>query len=100
MVAKDMNNDFINAVKTRDYEYLNKSITAGRTPNIIGNDGKSALLVATEEHNPSMVQWLLEHGANVDFYDPDYKIIDQTCDESFSFSIIFNFYEHRWMNFA
>jgi len=79
MVAKDMNNDFINAVKTRDYEYLNKSITAGRTPNIIGNDGKSALLVATEEHNPSMVQWLLEHGANVDFYDPDYKIIDQTA---------------------
>ena len=26
-----------------------------------------------------MVQWLLEHGANVDFYNPDDKIIDQTA---------------------
>ena len=26
-----------------------------------------------------MVQWLLEHGADVDFYDPNYKIIDQTA---------------------
>ena len=30
-------------------------------------------------NNALMVQWLLEHGANVDFYSPDYKIIDQTA---------------------
>jgi ankyrin repeat protein len=74
-----MNSDFINAVKNHDYGYLNECIISGQTPNVVGNDGKSALLVATEEHDPSMVQWLLEHGANVDFYNPDYKIIDQTA---------------------
>ncbi len=26
-----------------------------------------------------MVQWLLEHGADIDFYDPAYEIIDQTA---------------------
>jgi ankyrin repeat protein len=26
-----------------------------------------------------MVQWLLEHGAEVDFYDPAYEIIDRTA---------------------
>jgi hypothetical protein len=74
-----MNNDFINAVKNHDYEYLSKCIISGQTPNVVGNDGKSALLIATENHDPSMVLWLLEHGANVDFYDSDYKIIDQTA---------------------
>ena len=74
-----MNSDFINAVKNLDYGYLNDCIISGQTPDVVGDDGKSALLVATEEHNPSMVQWLLEHGANVDFYDPDYQIIDQTA---------------------
>lgn len=74
-----MNNDFIKAVKNQDYEYLNKCLISGQTPNVVGDAGKSALLIATEAHDPSMVQWLLEHGANVDFYDPDHKIIDQTA---------------------
>lgn len=74
-----MNGDFINAVKNHDYGYLNECLIAGQTPNVIGDDGKSALLVATEGRDPSMVQWLLEHGANVDFYNPDDKIIDQTA---------------------
>ncbi len=74
-----MNNDFINAVKAQDYAYLHASILAGQTPNVVGNDGKSALLVATEAHDPSMVRWLLEHGAQVDFYDPAYSILDQTA---------------------
>jgi len=74
-----MNNDFINAVKNQDYGYLNKCIISGQTPNVVGEDGKSALLIATEAHHPAMVQWLLEHGANVDFYNPDDKIIDQTA---------------------
>jgi ankyrin repeat protein len=26
-----------------------------------------------------MVQWLLEHGADIDFYDPAYEIIDKTA---------------------
>ena len=77
--TQTMNNDFINAVKTHDYGYLHASILAGQTPNVVGDDGKSALLVATEAHDPSMVQWLLEHGAHVDFYDPDYQILDQTA---------------------
>jgi ankyrin repeat protein len=72
-----MNNDFINAVKNHDYGYLNKYIISGQTPNVVGDDGKSALLIASEAHDPPMVQWLLEHGTNVDFYNPDYKIIDQ-----------------------
>jgi len=74
-----MNNDFIAAVKNQNYGYLNACILAGQTPNVVGNDGKAALLVATEAHDPSMVQWLLENGANVDFYNPDYQIIDQTA---------------------
>ena len=74
-----MNSDFIGAVKNHDYGYLNACIISGQTPNVVGDDGKSALLVATEQHDPSMVQWLLEHGANVDFYDPGYQIIDQTA---------------------
>jgi ankyrin repeat protein len=74
-----MNSDFIDAVKNHDYRYLHACIISGRTPNVVGSDGKSALLVATEAHDPSMVQWLLEHGANVDFYAPDDKIIDQTA---------------------
>src|SRR4051812_21258131 len=74
-----MNNDVINAVKNQDYVYLDAYIFAGQTPNVVGADGKSALLVATEARDPSMVQWLLEHGADVDFYDPGYKIIDQTA---------------------
>ena len=74
-----MNSDFIKAVKNQDYGYLKEWISSGQTPNVVGADGKSALLVATEQHDPSMVQWLLDHGANVDFYDPDSKIIDQTA---------------------
>ena len=74
-----MNSDFIKAVKNRDYGYLKEWIISGQTPNVVGADGKSALLVATEQHDPSMVQWLLDHGANVDFYDPDSKLIDQTA---------------------
>jgi ankyrin repeat protein len=74
-----MQNEFIDAVKNQDYAYLHTHILAGQTPNVVGHDGKSALLVATEAHDPSMVQWLLEHGAHVDFYNPDYQITDQTA---------------------
>src|SRR5258706_2839301 len=74
-----MNNDFINAVKNYDYGYLKEALSSGQTPNVIGDDGKTALLVATERRDPLMVQWLLEHGADIDFYDPSYKIIDQTA---------------------
>src|SRR5260221_8392070 len=74
-----MDNNFINAVKNCDYKYLKEALSFEQTPNVIGSDGKSALLVATERHDISMIQWLLKHGADIDFYDPDYKIIDQTA---------------------
>ena len=70
--------NLIEAVRTRDYPYLNEYLHSGQTLNVTGSDGKSALLVATELQDVPMVQWLLEHGADVDFYDPNYKIIDQT----------------------
>src|SRR5258706_2281483 len=74
-----MDNNFINAVKNCDYKYLKEALSFEQTPNVIGSDGKSALLVATERHDISMIQWLLKHGADIDFYDHDYKIIDQTA---------------------
>src|SRR5258706_12609554 len=74
-----MNNDFINAVKNYDYGYLKEALSSGQTPYVIGHVGKTALLVATERRYPLMVQWLLEHGADIDFYVPSYKIIDQTA---------------------
>lgn len=78
-----MNEPFIQAVKARDYpllnQLLNQLVKSGQAPNVIGEDGKSALLVATERNDVAMVQWLLEHGANVDFYDPAYQIIDKTA---------------------
>ena len=74
-----INNDFILAVKNQDYKYLEDSIASAQTPNVIGSDGKSALLIATETRDPNMVQWLLEHGAEIDFYDPAFQIIDQTA---------------------
>src|SRR5688572_11106231 len=73
-----INEPFIQAVKKRDYPYLTEAIRAGQTPNVSGSNGKSALLVATERRDTAMVQWLLEHGAEVDFYDPAYEIIDRT----------------------
>jgi ankyrin repeat protein len=74
-----INESFIRAVTKRDYQYLDEAIRAGQTPNVIGRNGKSALLVAAEGHDATMVQWLLEHGADVDFYDPGYEIIDKTA---------------------
>ena len=74
-----INDNFIHAVKNRDYQYLNEALSSGQTPDVIGSDWKSALLIATERRDPAMVQWLLEHGAGIDFYDPAYKIIDQTA---------------------
>src|SRR4051794_30405037 len=74
-----INDTFIRAVKNRDYQYLNEAISSGQTLNVIGSNGKSALLVATERRDAAMVQWLLEHGADIDFYDSTYEIIDQTA---------------------
>ena len=71
--------NLIEAVRTRNYQYLNEYLNSGQTLNVIGSDGKSALLVVTEMRDPAMVQWLLEHGADVDFYDPNYEIIDRTA---------------------
>ena len=71
--------NLIEAVKTRKYQYLNEYLNSGQTFNVIGSDGKSALLVATEMRDPAIVKWLLEHGADVDFFDPNYKIIDRTA---------------------
>ena len=71
--------NLIEAVRTRNYPYLNEYLNSGQTLNIIGSDGKSALLVAAEMRDPTMVKWLLEHGADVDFYDPNYDIIDRTA---------------------
>ena len=59
--------------------YANGFLHSAKTLNVIGKDGKSALPVATEMQDLSMVQWLLEHGADVDFYDPAYKVIDETA---------------------
>ena len=72
-------NNLIEAVRTRNYSYLNEYLNSGQTLNVIGIDGKSALLVAAEMRDLTMVKWLLEHGADVDFYDPDYEIIDRTA---------------------
>jgi ankyrin repeat protein len=69
----------IQAVKSRDYPYLDKAVRSGQTLDVIGSDGKSALLTATARRDTTMVQWLLEHGADVDFYDPTYDIIDKTA---------------------
>ena len=74
-----LDDNLIEAVKTRNYQYLNEYLNSGQTLNVIGSDGKSALLVVTEMRDPAMVQWLLEHGADVDFYDPNYEIIDRTA---------------------
>lgn len=70
---------FVQAVKNRDYSYLNEAVSGGQTTNVIGSNGKSALLVATERRDATMVQWLLENGADVDFFDPAYELIDQTA---------------------
>jgi ankyrin repeat protein len=71
--------NLIEAVRTRNHPYLNEYLNSGQTLNVIGSDGKSALLVAVETRDPTMVKWLLEHGADVDFYDPNYEIIDRTA---------------------
>jgi len=75
MVDKEL----IEAVKSGNYSSLNEFSQTGRTLNAVGDDGKSALLIATEMQDPVMVKWLLEHGADVDFYDPAYNIIDRTA---------------------
>ena len=72
-------NNLIEAVRTHNHRYLNEYLNSGQTLNVIGSDGKSALLVATEMRDPTMVKWFLEHGADVDFYDADYEIIDRTA---------------------
>ena len=74
-----VDDNLIEAVKNQYYQHVNEFLHSRQTLNVIGRDGKSALLVATEIQDTKMVQWLLEHGADVDFYDPDYKIIDQTA---------------------
>jgi len=74
-----INDDFISAVKNSDYEFLQEALNSGQTPNVIGSNGKSALLVATEKGDSFMVEWLLKHGADIDFFDPSYEIIDQTA---------------------
>ena len=74
-----VDDNLIEAVKNRNYQYLNEFLHSKKTLNVIGSDGKSAFLVATEMRDPTMVKWLLEHGADVDFYDPDYEIIDRTA---------------------
>jgi ankyrin repeat protein len=71
--------NLIEAVKTGNYQYLNEYLNSGQTLNAIGSDGKSALLVAADMQDPTMVKWLLGHGADVDFYDPEYNIIDRTA---------------------
>lgn len=74
-----MNDTFIQAVKNGDYSYLKEAVGDGQTTNVIGSNGKSALLVATERRDATMVQWLLDQGADIDFYDPAYEIVDQTA---------------------
>src|SRR5262245_58571796 len=74
-----INEPFIQAVIDCDYQYLNEAIRAGQRPDVIGSNGKSALCVATERGDVAMVQWLLDHGADVDFFDPAYEIIDKTA---------------------
>lgn len=69
----------IEAVKACNYQALNEYLNSEQTLNVIGTDGKSALLIAAEMRDPTMVKWLLEHGADIDFYDPNYEIIDRTA---------------------
>ena len=65
-----MSDDFITAVERGEYDYLREALAAGRSPDVIGSVGKSALLVAAERRDATMVRWLLDHGADVDLYDP------------------------------
>ena len=73
-----LDNDLIEAVKTSNYPYLNEFLQNRKNLNAVGSNGKSALLIATEMQDLAMIAWLLEHGADVDFYDPACDNIERT----------------------
>ena len=69
---------FISAVKNNDFEKLRYYIQKGMNINSLDKDGKTAILISTEQNNIEMVRWLVEHGAEIDFRDQNKNIIDNT----------------------
>ena len=46
--------------------------------NSFNEDGKTAILLATEQNHPNLVKWLLKKGANIDLFDKSRDFIDKT----------------------
>jgi len=75
---RSLNPIFVDAAKNSDIYKMGELILQGTNINSVDDEGKTALLVATENENPSVVQWLLEHGADVDYHDQNAVFIDKT----------------------
>ena len=74
-----MNQEFFKATRKKDLQYLEKMLEEGADINCVDKDGKTALLVAAEENSPEVVKWLLDHGADIDYFDPETRLIDKTA---------------------
>ncbi|MCE7736006.1 MAG: ankyrin repeat domain-containing protein [Candidatus Heimdallarchaeota archaeon] len=69
---------FISAVKNNDFEKLTDYMHKGMDINSLDEDGKTGILISTEQNNIEMVRWLADRGADIDFRDQTKKIIDNT----------------------
>jgi ankyrin repeat protein len=75
----DVDHDaFVHSARIGDTLAMERHLKLGVSVNATNSSGHTALLAATDENNVEMVKWLINKGADIDFFDVTKDLIDQT----------------------
>ena len=69
----------VQLAKAEDEQGMQSLLEAGVSINSLDEQGRTAVLIVTEENNPSALRFLVKNGADIDAYDPEYKQVDPTA---------------------